>query len=266
MTTRKPVGKKTPSTTESPPASTPSAEPSTYAEKLTMVAKRAKVKASAKLSAQPPAKPKARGLSLGPPPDVSDETRDGIMARAAADGVVGNARSLIAFSHGTFGELSLIECMKVMTGTAKGLNDGDLSAAVRMLSSQAVALNAMFGELARRSALNMGEYIDASETYMKLALRAQGQCRATLETLAAIKNPPVVFARQANIVNGPQQVNNSGTPPGNAPAQAANSGSAPSKLLEKHDGQWLDTGAASAASRADSNMATVGAIHRPEDR
>jgi hypothetical protein len=30
----------------------------------------------------------------------------------------------------------------------------------------------------------------------------------TLETLATIKNPPVVFARQANIAQGPQQVNN----------------------------------------------------------
>jgi hypothetical protein len=48
---------------------------------------------------------------------------------------------------------------------------------------------------------------------MRLALKAQSQCRATLETLSAIKNPPVVFARQANITNGPQQVNN-GTLPG----------------------------------------------------
>ena len=41
-----------------------------------------------------------------------------------------------------------------------------------------------------------------------VAFKAQSQCRATLEALAAIKNPPVVFARQANIAQGPQQVNN----------------------------------------------------------
>lgn len=29
-----------------------------------------------------------------------------------------------------------------------------------------------------------------------------------METLANIKNPPLVFARRANISNGPQQVNN----------------------------------------------------------
>ena len=38
---------------------------------------------------------------------------------------------------------------------------------------------------------------------MKLALKAQNQCRMTLETLAAIKNPPVIYARQANFANGP---------------------------------------------------------------
>ena len=52
------------------------------------------------------------------------------------------------------------------------------------------------------------EYVDHLDRYMRLALKAQGQCRATLETLATIKNPPVVFARQANIAQGPQQVNN----------------------------------------------------------
>ena len=50
----------------------------------------------------------------------------------------------------------------------------------------------------------MGEYLLATETYLRLALKAQSQCRATLETLAAIKNPPVIFAKQANVTTGPQ--------------------------------------------------------------
>ena len=40
---------------------------------------------------------------------------------------------------------------------------------------------------------------------MRMAMKAQNQCRMTLETLATIKNPPVVFAKQANINNGGQQ-------------------------------------------------------------
>ena len=42
----------------------------------------------------------------------------------------------------------------------------------------------------------------------RLALKAQAQCRATIETLTLIKNPTTVFASQANIAHGPQQVNN----------------------------------------------------------
>jgi hypothetical protein len=46
------------------------------------------------------------------------------------------------------------------------------------------------------------------EAFMRLALKAQAQCRATLETLATIKNPPIVYANQANVTTGPQQINN----------------------------------------------------------
>jgi hypothetical protein len=78
-----------------------------------------------------------------------------------------------------------------------------------MLTAQAHTLDAIFGNCARRAAANMGEYMHAAELYLRLALKAQSQCRATLETLAAIKNPaPVAFVRQANISAGPQQVNN----------------------------------------------------------
>jgi len=53
-------------------------------------------------------------------------------------------------------------------------------------------------------------------------LKAQSQCRATLEALAAIKNPPIVYARQANIAAGPQQVNNGVPGPVRADARAGN--------------------------------------------
>ena len=76
------------------------------------------------------------------------------------------------------------------------MNKGDLKEVEAVLISQATALNTIFAELARRAALNMGEYLDAADKYMRLALKAQGQCRSTLETLATVKNPPVVFAKR----------------------------------------------------------------------
>ena len=72
-----------------------------------------------------------------------------------------------------------------------------------MLYCQAQALQAIF---VSDSGADQ-EWFSNSEAYMRMALKAQSQCRATVETLATIKNPPVVFARQANIAQGPQQVN-----------------------------------------------------------
>lgn len=72
--------------------------------------------------------------------------------------------------------------------------------------------------------------MEAMEPYMRLALNAQGQCRATIDTLAAIKNTPVVFARQANLSNWPQQVNKGApaTASKDALRRAARSGQRPS--------------------------------------
>jgi hypothetical protein len=197
------------------------------------------------------------------------------MARFAADGVVGNARSLVVFGQGTFGELSLTDCAKALKDTAQGLNDGDLSAAVTMLSSQAAALNSMFGELARRAALNMGEHLDATDRYMRLALRAQAQCRATLESLATIKNPPVLFARQANIAHGPQQLN-FGMPParpagGDQVRECARPGeiaSGPNELLERgmHGCTHLDARATAATGRTNQGLEPVEAFDRSANR
>jgi hypothetical protein len=102
----------------------------------------------------------------------------------------------------------------------------------------------------------MGEYIEASEKYMKLALKAQAQCRATIETLAAIKSPPVLFAKQANISNGHQQVNNGPLP------RADENKSSPNKLLEQSHEQRLDPGAPSAPVRGDPALVAVEASHR----
>jgi len=94
---------------------------------------------------------------------------------------------------------------------------------------------------------------------MRLALKAQTQSRATVETLGNLRNPRTFIAQQANIAHGPQQVNN-GEPPRTREVQSEQS-----KLLEQTHGERLDTGAAGQAIGSDSAMATVGAIYRPEN-
>jgi hypothetical protein len=96
-----------------------------------------------------------------------------------------------------------------------------------------------------------------------------------LETLANIKNPPVVFARQANISNGPQQVNNGAatnyetSTRTHAPAQAGGEiKNQPTKLLEgtQHGGTVLDAGATRATARSHQAMEAVGEVHRTQER
>ncbi len=90
------------------------------------------------------------------------------------------------------------------------VNRGDMKRPEAMLFTQAHTLNEVFNGLARR-AFNQNN-IKHHETYLRLALKAQTQCRATLETLSIIKNPPVIYTKQANITSGPQQVNNEALP------------------------------------------------------
>ena len=136
------------------------------------------------------------------------------MARVLTSATLTAASTMRDFGKGIAGDkLALTACLGVLNQYTQTVREGSLKPAETMLTAQAMSLNMIFTEMARRAALNMGEHPNAFERYMRLALKAQGQCRATLETLAAIKNPPAVFARQANINNGGQQQVNNGTPP-----------------------------------------------------
>lgn len=144
---------------------------------------------------------------------------------------------------------------------AKAVNHGDLTQAEAMLINQAVALQNLFARLVERAmdADLMAHY----EANLRLGLRAQAQCTRTLEVLAGIKNPPVVIAKQANIAQGHQQVNNG--LPADDPARVREVETLPNKLLEELPSERLDPGTAAAASGGNSAMATVGAVHWSED-
>lgn len=134
------------------------------------------------------------------------------------------------------------------------VNTGDLSRAEGMLINQADALQAIFVNLTERALRR--EYLAHMEVFMKLALKAQTQCRATLETLATIKNPPVVYARQANVTTGPQQINN-----GVDPARARENENPPNQLLGAANELHQDTRASGSTIADDSPLEAVGAIY-----
>jgi hypothetical protein len=108
------------------------------------------------------------------------------------------------------------------------------------------------------------------DCFLKLALRAQSQCRANCEALSEIKNPRhVAFVKQANIANN-QQVNNGSHPKEvgtviDAP-RAQEKENRPNELLEQTDAERLEQRTQSAASGTDQELETVGAIDRAEKK
>ncbi len=91
----------------------------------------------------------------------------------------------------------------------EAVGKGSMSRPEAILTAQAHALDALFCNLSRKAQANSSAgYMKAAEIYLRLALKAQSQCRCTLESLAEIKNPrQVTFLKQSNIAQN-QQVNN----------------------------------------------------------
>ena len=175
-----------------------------------------------------------------------------ILTSPAIQGAVGAA------SWGQYaGNADLGALTRELRDRARAVSGGDLRYVEAMLLSQAATLGTIFVSLARRAASQ--EYLEQFRTSLSLALKAQAQCRATLETLAQIKNPPIVYARQANVTTGPQQVNN-----GN-----------PSRTREIETEQTQQSGgthellpdarASGIASGANPSLEALGEIHRAKD-
>lgn len=160
-------------------------------------------------------------------------------------------RTMKACESKAFGEqVDVPSLMEHLREQAVAVNRGDLSQPEAMLMNQAAALQSLFVRLTERG---LGQsQMPNFESLMRLALRAQSQCRATLETLAAIKNPPLVYARQANVTTGPQQINN-GTA---APSQA--------RGIKNEQSKQLDAGTTSTAIPGDSSLEALGEIDRAD--
>lgn len=227
--------------------------------------------------ARKPGKGKAALPAKPSPPEVvnvtvpdSSWTRDRLIAKLAVDGTMANATTIQTYAYGQMGEHgSMSQTIDSLQDKIKASKEGSTAVADEHLVGQATALNAVFNECFRRAALNMGEYPEAMERYMRLGLKAQSQCRATLESLARIKNPPnVAFVRQANIAHGPQQVNN-GHQASEAERDSARTGESknePIELLENSHGEWVDSEATGRAGKGDPAMAAVGEGNRAQDR
>ena len=156
-----------------------------------------------------------------------------------------------------------------LAAQVKAVNQGDMQRTEGILISQAQALDAIFVNLMRRSVnqTNAAHW----EMYMRMGMKAQSQCRATLQVLAEIKNPrPVAFVKQANINNGGHQQVNNGLMGGalSSPAPARENEIEQTKLLEgmTNGSTYMDTGTTPATSRGNKALEPVEVVNRTKKR
>jgi len=122
-----------------------------------------------------------------------------------------------------------------------------------MLSAQAHALESIFTRCATIALQQEG--MKNIEGCLRLGLKAQSQCRSTLETLGHIKNPSIIYAKQANISQGHQQVNNNMVP---VEKHTENE-------KERQNGHRLEQSTSSAAIGINTNMAAMEEIKRSKN-
>jgi hypothetical protein len=189
------------------------------------------------------------------------------IAKAAVKPSLNAALALDAYQDTLLGrDIEVSELIEALRVNMREVNDGNMTTVEAMLVGQATALQTIFASLARRAQMQTG--LKQYETFLNLALKAQSQSRTTIQALAELKFPRhSTFVRQANIANGPQQVNN-GPIGQEGVAPAGPTTIAPTELLKESTNEviGLVPGAPKTAGGADSRLEPVEAFDRPENR
>ena len=162
------------------------------------------------------------------------------------------------FNKSIFPDLDVNDILTTLKESVSEVKAGKMDKVEATLIMQANTLDLVFNSLLQRAAAQ--EFLNQYEAFMRLALKAQSQCRTTLETLAEIKNPkPTAFIKQQNMA-AVQQVNN------NTLAHAQGNENMPSELSERREHvEVLEQGAAKPAIETHSRMEALGEVYRPQE-
>lgn len=150
--------------------------------------------------------PTQGGLSLN---DDERQTQDSkLFANSAIDPrhrhsviAAGWSKNLVGLEQGR-----LSDVVNRMSDGMDQLASGDTAKISDMLLAQAMSLDTMFTELTRRAGVNLGEYPEAAEKYLRLAFKAQANSRATLEALARMHQPREQIVKHVTVHEGGQAV------------------------------------------------------------
>ena len=138
-----------------------------------------------------------------------DEKVGRTLARITLDPQTRNSNLAMSFGSQMFGDRlkpEIAESSAVLGEEIQRAMKGDLSLATRIFTSQAISLDTLFTEMAGRAGNNLGQYPDTADRYMRLALKAQGACRSTLEALAKLHQPREQTVKHVHVNSGGQAV------------------------------------------------------------
>ena len=124
-------------------------------------------------------------------------------AQAATNGVAAAAFTISMLGDG----LSANAVLAAIQAQAASVNAGDMRGVEAQLVASIATLEALFHRYIAKSEDAPSPRMQ--EMYAKMAFRAKGQAIRAAEALSEIKAGPLVIAKQVNMANGPQQVNNS---------------------------------------------------------
>lgn len=191
----------------------------------------------------------------------------GFSGRSMAQGLLNPACMAAVMIHGPaakgldkrrgaelIAELSIELSMQI-----EQLRQGDLSRPEAMLLAQAHTLQSAYMTLMQLA--NKPGPLCNVETLMRLAFRAQNQCRATLETLLQSKNQ-AVFVKQANFSQA-VQVNNGAALSGRVRPRACALENEHFRVLEDRRDKRLDSQTSQEAEQGDSPVEALVEKHRP---
>tara|TARA_R110002049_G_scaffold54908_2_gene152597 strand:- start:3129 stop:3758 length:630 start_codon:yes stop_codon:yes gene_type:complete len=148
----------------------------------------------------------ANVLKVKPEPGEAKGTS---VARASLDPVVRHANLATWIAGNAFSDdykPTIIESAQALQSSVAKAQAGDMNMASRLLASQAITLDTLFTELTGRAVSNLGQYPDAVERYLRLALKAQSNCRTTVEALSKLHQPREQTVRHVHVNEGGKAV------------------------------------------------------------
>lgn len=114
------------------------------------------------------------------------------------------AATAVNFGSHPFGKANapnINDALAVVLKATTASRDGNMDVGTDILTAQALSLDAVFTNLAERSLRNLDHYPDAADRYMRLALKAQANCRATLEALGKLSRGGEQVVRHIHVDN-----------------------------------------------------------------